>query len=51
MKQWMYELFKVTEITHPTKTKASLYKLLGPNGKLIDRWFLCQDLLKIDKKT
>jgi hypothetical protein len=51
MKQWMYELFKVAEITCPTKTKASLYKLLGPDGKLIDRWFLRQDLLKIDPKN
>jgi hypothetical protein len=51
MKIWLYKLFKVAEITHPTKTKASLYKLLGPNGKLIDRWFLRQDLLKIDPKN
>jgi hypothetical protein len=51
MKQWMYELFKVAEITRPTKTKASLYKLLGPDGKLINRWFLRQDLLKIDPKN
>jgi transposase InsO family protein len=51
MKQWMYELFKVAEVTRPTKTKASLYKLLGPDSKLIDRWFLRQDLLKIDKKN
>jgi hypothetical protein len=47
----LYELFKVAEITRPTKTKASLYKLLGPDGKLIDRWFLRQDLLKIDSKN
>jgi hypothetical protein len=40
MKIWLYELFKVTEITCPTKTKASLYKLLGPDGKLIECWFL-----------
>jgi hypothetical protein len=51
MKIWLYELFKVAEITHLTKTKASLYKLLGPDGKLIDRWFLRQDLLKIDPKN
>jgi hypothetical protein len=51
IKQWMYKLFKVAKITRPTKTKASLYKLLGLNGKLIDRWFLCQDLLKIDPKN
>jgi hypothetical protein len=41
----------VVEITCPTKTKVSLYKLLGPNSKLIDRWFLRQDLLKIDLKN
>lgn len=51
MKIWLYELFKVAEITRPTKTKASLYKLLGPDGKLINRWFLRQDLLKIDPKN
>jgi hypothetical protein len=51
MKIWLYELFKVAEITRPTKTKASLYKLLGPDGKLIDRWFLRQALLKIDPKN
>jgi hypothetical protein len=51
MKIWLYELFKVTEITRPTKTKESLYKLLRPDGKLIDRWFLRQDLLKIDPKN
>jgi hypothetical protein len=51
MKIWLYELFKVAEITRLTKTKASLYKLLGPDGKLIDCWFLCQDLLKIDPKN
>jgi hypothetical protein len=50
MKQWLYELFKVAEITRPTKTKASLYKLLRPDGK-IDCWFLRQDLLKIDRKN
>jgi hypothetical protein len=51
MKIWLYELFKVKEITRPTKTKASLYKLLGPDGKLINHWFLHQDLLKIDSKN
>jgi hypothetical protein len=51
MKIWLYELFKVAEITCPTKTKASLYKLLGPDGKLIDCWFLRQDLLKIIPKN
>jgi hypothetical protein len=51
MKIWLYELFKVAEITRPTKIKALLYKLLGPDGKLINRWFLCQDLLKIDPKN
>jgi hypothetical protein len=35
----------------PTKTKASLYILLGLNCKLIDCWFLHQDLLKIDLKN
>jgi hypothetical protein len=50
MKIWLYELFKVAEIMHPTKTKASLYKFLGPDSKLINCWFLCQDLLKIDPK-
>jgi hypothetical protein len=38
-------------ITRPTKTKASLYQLRGPDGKLINRWFLHQDLLKIDSKN
>jgi hypothetical protein len=47
----MYELFKVAKITRPTKTKASLYKLLGTDSKLINRWFLYQDLLKIDPKN
>jgi transposase InsO family protein len=51
MKIWLYELFKVAEVTCPTKTKASLYKLLGPDGKLINRWFLRHDLLKIDPKN
>jgi hypothetical protein len=51
MKIWLYELFKVAEIMCPTKTKALLYKLLGPDGKLINRWFLHQDLLKIDPKN
>jgi hypothetical protein len=35
MKIWLYELFKVAEIMRPTKTKTLLYKLLGPDGKLI----------------
>jgi hypothetical protein len=46
-----YKFFKVAEIMRPIKTKASLYKLLRPDSKLIDRWFLCQDLLKIDPKN
>eukprot|EP01127_Copromyxa_protea_P016664 TRINITY_DN498_c0_g1_i6.p1 TRINITY_DN498_c0_g1~~TRINITY_DN498_c0_g1_i6.p1 ORF type:complete len:112 (-),score=5.77 TRINITY_DN498_c0_g1_i6:211-546(-) len=49
MKQWLYEVFKVAEVTRPSKTKASMYKLLGPDGKLLDRWFIRQDLLKIDR--
>jgi hypothetical protein len=51
MKQWLYELFHIATITRPTKTKASLYQLLSPDGKLISRWFLRQDLLKIDPKN
>jgi hypothetical protein len=43
MKQWTLELFKVASITRPSKTKASLYKLLDPEGKLIDHLFLRQD--------
>jgi transposase InsO family protein len=51
MKIWMYELFHIATITRPTKTKASLYQLLGPDDKLINCWFLRQDLLKIDPKN
>ena len=50
LSQWFYELFKVAEITQATAVKNSMYKLLGPDGTLIDRWFLRQDLLKVDPK-
>ena len=48
--QYFYEIYKVAEITIPTTTKNSLYKLLDDNGKLINHFFLRQNLLKIDKK-
>ena len=50
LSQWFYELFKVAEVTQPTAVKNSMYKLLGPDGTLIDRWFLRQDLLRVDPK-
>lgn len=42
MKQWLYELFKVAEIKYSTKLMAEQYKLLGPDGKLINKWFVRQ---------
>jgi hypothetical protein len=42
MSQWFLELYRVSEITG--------YKLLGPDGKEISRWFLRQDLQLIDPK-
>jgi hypothetical protein len=50
MSQWFFELYKVSEITRATLTKNSMYKLLGPDGKEISRWFLHQDLQKVDPK-
>jgi transposase InsO family protein len=46
MSQYFYELYKVSEITQPTAVKNSMYRLVG-----IDRWFLRQDLLKVDPKS
>ena len=37
LSQWFHELFKVAEVTQPTAVKNSMYKLLGPDGTLIDR--------------
>lgn len=51
MKNWSYELFKVASITRSTPTKASLYTLLDPEGKLVDHQFLRQDLLLVDEKS
>jgi hypothetical protein len=42
MKQWLYELFKVAEMKYSTKLMAEQYKLLGPDGKLINKWFVRQ---------
>ena len=50
LSQWFYEIYKVAEITIPTSIKNSLYKLLDENGRIIDNYFLRQNLLKIDKK-
>ena len=49
LSQWFYEIYKVAEITTPTSIKNSLYKLLDENGRIIDNYFLRQNLLKIDK--
>jgi hypothetical protein len=51
MSQWFLELYKVTQITRATPTKNSIYKLLGPDGKEINRFFLRQDLQKVDPKN
>eukprot|EP01127_Copromyxa_protea_P009261 TRINITY_DN2166_c0_g1_i4.p2 TRINITY_DN2166_c0_g1~~TRINITY_DN2166_c0_g1_i4.p2 ORF type:complete len:102 (-),score=9.04 TRINITY_DN2166_c0_g1_i4:251-556(-) len=51
MKNWLYDLFKVSEVTKATKLKSSMYKLLDPEGREIDRWFLRQDLLKVNPKN
>lgn len=48
---WFYELYKVVEITRRSVKKNEMYKLLSPDGKLIDRFFLRQDLLKIDRNN
>jgi len=50
MTQWLYELFKVADIKSSSKVMAEQYKLLGPDGKMIDRLFLRQDLQKIDPR-
>lgn len=49
--QWFFEIYKVSEITRASSTKNSMYKLIDPEGKEIDRYFLRQDLQKIDEKN
>ena len=49
LSQWFVELYKVSEITKGSSTKSPMYKLLDPDSKIIDRYFLRQDLLKVDK--
>eukprot|EP01127_Copromyxa_protea_P023338 TRINITY_DN870_c0_g1_i16.p1 TRINITY_DN870_c0_g1~~TRINITY_DN870_c0_g1_i16.p1 ORF type:complete len:104 (-),score=14.81 TRINITY_DN870_c0_g1_i16:22-333(-) len=50
LSQWFFELYKVASATRRTPTKNPMYTLLGPDGKLISRQFLRQDLMKIDAK-
>jgi transposase InsO family protein len=50
LSQWFLELYKVGFITCATPTKNSMYKLLGPDHKEINRFFLRQDLQKVDPK-
>jgi hypothetical protein len=47
---WFQELYKVSSWTRASPTKASLYTLIGPDGKLIARQFLRHDLLLVDRK-
>lgn len=45
LSQWFFELYKVMEITKRTSTKNPKYKLLGPDGKEIPRWFLPRQIV------
>ncbi len=50
VKQWTYELYRVVFISKPKATKKSQYELVNRHGTLIQRKFLRQDLMKVNKK-